>query len=109
MKRDDRIRLSHMLDSAKWIKVIASECKRDDLDNNRMLTNALVRELEIIGEAASKVSIDERDKLPKIPWRAIINMRNRLIHAYDKVDIDILWDTIINNIPQLIEDLERHL
>ena len=108
MKKDDQIRLKHMLDSEKWVKVFASECKRNDLDNNRMLTNALVRELEIIGEAASKVSEEKRANLPKIPWRAIINMRNRLIHAYDMVDTDILWDTIVNNIPQLIEELEKH-
>ncbi len=63
-------------------------------------------ENRFIGEAAAKISKEKREQSAQIPWRAIIGMRNHLIHAYDEIDVDILWDTITNDIPQLIAELE---
>jgi uncharacterized protein with HEPN domain len=70
---------------------------------------ALVRAIEIIGEAASKVSQETRDETLQIPWKAITGMRNRLIHAYFDVNLDRLWDTIAKSVPELITALEKLL
>ena len=78
---------------------------RADLDKDLMLVFALVRAVEIVGEAASKMSPDGRDEAPHIPWSKIVGMRNRLIHAYFNVDLDILWNTVTNALPELIEQL----
>jgi uncharacterized protein with HEPN domain len=67
---------------------------------------ALTRLVEIIGEAANRVSEKTRQKNPQIPWPQIIGMRNRLIHGYDVVDLDLLWDTITNDLPPLVKSLQ---
>ncbi len=68
-----------------------------------------MRALEIIGEAANKVTNETRELLPLLPWHEIIGMRNRIIHAYDRVDYDVVWDTANLSIPRLIELLETFL
>jgi len=80
---------------------------RADLDSNRQLNLALVRLLEIIGEAASRMPEDERTRYPAIPWPQIVSLRNRLIHGYDAVDFDILWQVVTRDLPPLIEVLEK--
>ena len=74
-----------------------------------MLTLALLKALEIIGEAAAGVGSDTQGKCPGIPWRDIIGMRNRLVHVYFDVDLDLVWDTIRTDLPPLIVELERVL
>lgn len=81
--------------------------KRADLDQDRLLNLALVRLLEIIGEAANRVPEEQRAELPQIPWPQIVSLRNRLIHGYDEVDFDILWQMVVHDLPPLIEALER--
>lgn len=80
---------------------------RPDLDSDRMLNLALVRLLEIVGEAANRVSVEERSRFPRIPWFQLIGLRNRLIHGYDSVDFDILWQIVTQDLPPLVEELER--
>jgi uncharacterized protein with HEPN domain len=84
------IRLSHMLDHAREVIVLSEGRSRSDLDTDRLLNLALVRLLEIVGEAANRVPPEERQQHPEIPWPQIISLRNRLIHGYDAVDNDIL-------------------
>lgn len=79
---------------------------RKDLDVNRTVLSAVVRELEIIGEAANSIPESFRKKYPEIPWKQMIAMRNRLIHAYFDVDHDIVWITTNDYIPPLIQQLE---
>jgi len=67
---------------------------RADLNSNRMLNLALVRLLEILGEAAGRVPSEDQAKYPQIPWPQLIGLRNRLIHGYDQVDFDILWQIV---------------
>ena len=81
--------------------------KRADLDSDRLLNLALVRLLEIVGEAASRVPSDMRDLHTDIPWLQIVSLRNRLIHGYDSVDFDILWQIIIADLPPLLAVLEE--
>ncbi|MGH9435458.1 MAG: HepT-like ribonuclease domain-containing protein [Terriglobia bacterium] len=79
------------------------------MDDDRQLNLALVRLLEIIGEAANRVPEEERTRIPEIPWPQIVSLRNRLIHRYDEVDFDILWQIISRDLPQLIVALERRV
>jgi uncharacterized protein with HEPN domain len=109
MREDDRIRLRHMLDAAREASGFIEGRKRDDLDTNRMLALALVRAVEIIGEAGATITPETQTELPTVPWREIVGMRNRLIHAYFDVDEDILWSTVKGDLPPLISTLEEAL
>ena len=80
---------------------------REDLDTQRLLNLALVRLLEIIGEAANRVPQQDRLRYPQIAWPQIIGLRHRLIHAYDRVDFDILWQIVVHDLPPPVVDLEK--
>ncbi|MFH0822022.1 MAG: HepT-like ribonuclease domain-containing protein [Pseudomonadota bacterium] len=105
MRNDDLVRLRHMINAALEAMLFAKGRKREDLDEDRMLTLALVKAIEIIGEAASKMSPELRVKHPEIPWQAILGMRNKLVHAYFQINLDIVWLTTINELPGLIRAL----
>ncbi len=107
MLKNDENRLKHMLDAAQEAVGFAAGRTRSDLDTDRALVLALVKEIEIIGEAASKVSDQTKNKHPEIPWHDITGMRNRLVHAYFDVDLDIVWNTVVEELPRLIEELEN--
>ncbi|MDE0096098.1 MAG: DUF86 domain-containing protein [Gammaproteobacteria bacterium] len=79
---------------------------RDDLDLDRQLVLALGKSIEIVGEAASRVTASSRQDLPQIPWDQIIGMRNRLVHAYFDINLDILWTTAQEDLSKLIDLLE---
>jgi len=83
--------------------------KRSDLDSDRQFNLALVRLLEIVGEAANRVPEEERIRITDIPWPQIVSLRNRLIHGYDEVDFDILWQIVTRDLPHLIEALGIHI
>jgi len=98
-----------MLEHAREAVAMARGRRRADLDSDRQFNLALVRLLEIIGEAANRVPEDQRARIPNIPWPQIVGLRNRLIHGYDEVDFDILWQIVSNDLPTLIEVLEAAL
>lgn len=105
MKIDDGVRLRHMLEAAREAMSFTEGRSRHDLDDNRMLFHALVRNMEIIGEAASQVSREFRDARSGLPWADVVGMRNRLIHAYFDVDPDVIWDTVTQDLPLLVAAL----
>jgi len=107
MLHEDEIRLRHMLDHAREAVAMIAGKERADLQQERMLELALVRLVEIIGEAAARVDPDVQGGHPSIPWRQVVGMRNRLVHGYNSVDLDVLWDTIEDDLPPLIAELER--
>jgi len=107
MRKDDSVRLRHMVDAAREAVAFAAGRKRADLDHDRMLVLALVKDIEIIGEAAYQISQQTREQFPDIPWEDIIGMRHRLVHAYFDINLDILWKTVETDLPQLIEMLKR--
>jgi uncharacterized protein with HEPN domain len=109
MRKDDRIRLQHMLDAANEALGFIQSKTRFDLDKDRMLVLSLVKELEIIGEAGSKVSPETRAQNTGVPWQDISGMRNRLIHAYFDVDLDVVWSTVTKDLPLLKAELEKIL
>jgi uncharacterized protein with HEPN domain len=106
MRPDDIIRLRHMLDAANEAISFVQGKLRSDLDDNRMLVLALVKEVEIIGEAAYQTSPETREQLDKIPWEDIIGMRHRLVHAYFDINLDILWQTIRQDLPGLVKAMK---
>ena len=101
----DRVRLLHMLEHAREAIQLVEGRSRQDLDVDRLLSLALVRLLEIVGEAAAKVSPGGRARYPTIPWSEVVSLRNRLIHGYDSVDMDVLWRIIEDDLPALVRDL----
>jgi uncharacterized protein with HEPN domain len=107
MTPEDLIRIRHMLDAVKEALAFSRDKSREDLDNNRMLTLAIVKELEIIGEAASKLTPEFKATQPHIPWADIIGMRNRLTHGYFDIDLDRVWDTVLEDLGPLCKDLEK--
>jgi uncharacterized protein with HEPN domain len=106
MRKDDLIRMQHMLEAAKEALSFTHGKQRKDLDSNRMLTLSIIKAIEMIGEAASKVTEESRNLHPEVPWSSIIAMRNRLIHVYFDVNLDRVWDTITDDLPPLIAILE---
>ncbi|MBL7222064.1 MAG: DUF86 domain-containing protein [Phycisphaerae bacterium] len=109
MPVDDLSRLRHMLESAVEAVSYTEGRTRGDLDRDRMMVHSLVRCIEILGEAASRVSADKRSELSDIPWTDIISMRNRLIHGYFDIDLNLVWDTIVDDLPPLITSLRTAL
>ena len=108
-QHDDRTRLRHMLTHAEEATQMARGHTRVELDSDRQLNLSLVRLMEIVGEAAARVSPETRARLTAIPWPDVAGLRNRLIHGYDKVDFDILWDIVQYDLPPLVAELRKAL
>ena len=98
-----------MLEAAREAVSFARGRSRENLAADRMLLFSLERAVEIIGEAASKVSDEFRSAHPDIPWADIVGMRHRLIHAYFDVNLDIVWTTVVGSLPALVAQLEALL
>ena len=105
----DRVRLRHMLDATRSVTGFLRGRSREDLATDEMLAFAVIRGLEIIGEAAGQVSEGTKETCPAIPWPLVIGMRHRLIHAYFDVDLDRVWDTAVSALPPLTAALEATL
>lgn len=106
MQPEDKIRLQHMLDAARDAISFAEGQSRKDLDSNRQLVMAVVKCVEIIGEAANQISSETQAKIPALPWRDIIDMRHRLVHAYYDINLDVVWSTIQHDLPFLLNTLQ---
>jgi uncharacterized protein with HEPN domain len=109
MNDRDETRLRDMLDEASLVQQFVVGKSLSDLSNDALLAHAVVRALEIIGEAASRVSIETRSQFPDIDWKNIVGMRNRIVHDYNNVDLNIVWETSVLFIPELIRELEKNL
>ena len=107
MPKDDGIWLQHMLDAAHEAIEFTQGRTFLDLNGDRKLVLALVKDIEIIGEAAYRVSQATRNHLPDIPWDDIIGMRHRLVHAYFDINLVILWRTVQDDLPPLAAELDR--
>lgn len=106
MNRDQQF-LIDMLLSAKIAVSYIQEKSKTDLENDLQLQDAIIRRLLIIGEASNRISKKTQEGLPIIPWRLINGMRNRLVHEYDDIDLDTVWDTLQKSLPNLISELEK--
>ncbi len=109
MLKPDTIRLRHMREAAAYALDMAAGRTRSDLDGNVVLRMALTHCLEILGEAASKVTPETRAEYSSIPFAQIVSMRHRLIHAYFDVDLNIVWTTVVDDLPALLSALDAAL
>jgi uncharacterized protein with HEPN domain len=109
MARDDRVFLRHMLDAAQKAKEFINGRSRNVLDSGEMLALAVVRLLEVLGEAARSVSQEFKNRLSEITWKQISGTRDRLIHGYFDVDHDIIWAILTRDLPPLITQREKLL
>jgi len=107
MAKQDEIRVKHMLDAALEAVEFSKGATRKQLDTDRKLSLSLVRLLEVIGEAGQGISEGYKRSHPDIPWQEMTGMRNRLIHGYFDIDLDIVWQTVTQDLPALISRLKK--
>lgn len=105
----DDVWLRHMLDAARKVIAFSHGRSRSDLETDEKLALAIVRLLEIVGEAAKQVAADTRTAHPEIPWREIAGTRDRLVHGYFEVDLDVVWSIVTGDLPGLVKSLETIL
>lgn len=101
MKKDDTVYLHHILDAIDLIEEYTSELSENEFLSNSMARDAVIRQIEIIGEAARNISDDYRNSYPKVPWGKMIGIRNKIIHEYFNVNFAIVWDTVQDDLPEL--------
>lgn len=107
MNEVDRWRINHMLAAAQEALLFAQDETKSSLERDRKLQLALAMEITIIGESASRLSEELRAKYSELQWHLIVGMRNVLVHAYFRIDLDVLWEAIQTDLPNLISQLER--
>ena len=105
-RRDPMVAVQHMRDNAQRVLTATQGRSRSDLDDDEMLEAALIRWMEVLGEAARRVPEDFRSRYPHVPWLDTTDLRNVLIHGYDIVDIDELWRIIQEHLPPLVPQLQ---
>ncbi len=108
-RHDDAVRVRHMLDFAREATGFAAGKTRADLADDRLLDLSLLHLITLLGEAAGRVSKDYQIRYSQTPWALIVGMRNRIVHEYDFIDYDILWQTVTEDLPSLIAQLEAIL
>lgn len=109
MLRTDKVRIRHILDAAKEAIEFVKGRSQAELDSDRKLNLSLVRLLEVIGEATRGVSEEFRKQHPELPWKKMAGMRDRLVHGYYDVDLGVVWETVTQDLPGLVDSLERIL
>jgi uncharacterized protein with HEPN domain len=109
MARDDRLHLEQMLDAARRVNRLAHEWGRRDFDDEDVVQLASLQLIQRLGEAASRLTADFRAAHPEFPWTEMIGLRNRIVHSYDDVDPDIIWQVASADVEPVIAALERVL
>lgn len=102
---DDLVRLQHLRDAAQKAITFSAGKTRGSLDDDELLRLALTKLVEIVGEAAKQITDETRREHPTVPWTAAARMRDRLVHHYFDIDLDVLWATIENDLPNLLAAL----
>ena len=107
MLRNDKVYVRHILDAAREAVGFADGRSRADLDIDRQLNLSLVRLLEVIGEASRGISREFREAHPEVAWKKMIGMRDRLIHGYFDINLDVVWQSVTEDLPPLIAQMEK--
>lgn len=105
--KDDTVYKKHILDAIEKIEGYVHDVEKDVFMHDFLIQDGVVRELEIIGEAAKSFSPEFKEKTPAIPWREVVGMRNKLIHEYFEVDLDAVWKTVEEDVPFLKNELSK--
>ena len=106
MPRDDASFLLDMLVAARDAVAFAERLSYAEFSRDRRSQLAILKAVEIVGEAAARLSLETREAHPDIPWRKVTGMRNRLVHAYFDIDLQLVWGTVQSDLPELIAQLE---
>lgn len=109
MRKSHRLYLEDILESANNIRDYVGNRAFDELIRDRLRIDAIIRNFEIIGEAANKIPENMRRTYPSVEWRKIADFRNVLAHEYFQVDFEIMWDIITNKLPGLITNIKEIL
>jgi uncharacterized protein with HEPN domain len=109
MKKDDSVYLRHIMDAFVQIERYTEGVSHDEFIKNSLIQDGVIRQLEVMGEASRNLSEDMRNEYPHIPWRQMISLRNRMIHAYFNVNLQIIWEIIQGDIPNLKKDIKHVL
>jgi uncharacterized protein with HEPN domain len=109
MKKDDSVYLRHIIDAFLKIERYTDGVTHEEFLSNSLLQDGVIRQLEVMGEAARNLSEDLRNEYPTIPWRQMMSLRNRMIHAYFNVNLQIIWEIIQGDIPNLKQETKRVL
>lgn len=99
--------LKDMLNAAKLVQSFTMDISLESFQDDLMCQSAVTRQLEVIGEAARRISVKSQEAITDIPWRQIIGMRNRIVHEYDRLNVDRIWQTVQFSLPPLIITLEH--
>ncbi len=105
MPPPDEVRLRHLVEAAEKAIAFCEGRTRQDLATDEMLRLALTKLVEIVGEAAKLITEATRERYPGVPWAAAARMRDRLVHHYFDIDLDVLWSTINEDLPELLRAL----
>ncbi len=109
MQKSPLERLRHIYDECVYLTNRTRDLERAHFLASEDLKRAFVRSLEIIGEAAKQIPFDFRQRHPELPWRLMAGMRDRLVHDYGGVDYEIVWQTVTEDVPKLLDKLQRIL
>jgi uncharacterized protein with HEPN domain len=109
MQRDELLYVGHMLDMARKAVEKLRGRPRRDFDEDENLRLALAHLVQVIGEAARRVSPDVRSLHPEVPWADIVGMRSKIVHDYLSLDDDVVWEVVTGDLPSLVAALERIL
>ena len=107
MKREISLFIDDISESIKLIEKYSNNLSKKEIDNSQETKDAIVRRFEVIGKAAKNIPEDFRKKYPKIPWKKIAGLRDVIIHSYFNIDLDIMWNIIKKDIPELEENIEK--
>ena len=107
MKRDDTVYLHPILDGIGSIEEYTKGMSENEFLSNSMAHDAVVRQIEIIGEAARNISDEFRNKHSKIPWGKMTGIRNKIIHEYFNINYAIVWDTVRDDLPSLKKSIKK--
>lgn len=109
MSQPDDIRIRHMIEAGERAVGFVAGRSRADLDTDEMLRFALVKLVEIVGEAAKQVGDETRRRYPAVAWSGAARMRDRLVHHYFDINLDILWSTVTEDLPGLLDALRANV
>lgn len=109
MKKDPTIFIKHIMESINLIEDFSKSLGKEKLAGDKLRQSAIIRQIEIIGEAIKNMPKDFIIKYPNIPWKDIVGMRDKIIHQYFDIDLDIVWDVLKQDIPKLKEQIQNIL